>query len=62
MRTANATPSVRQPRSQRNWVAETLVVLGIVVFGLFVLVLEGQLNPFAQSQRSAVDLPFNLTR
>jgi hypothetical protein len=61
MRTADAHTSIRTPRSQRNWVAETLVVLGIVAFGLFVLVLEGHLNPLAQPQ-NAVELPFDLTR
>lgn len=61
MRIANVDPSIRSPRSQRNWVAETLVVLGIVAFGLFVLVLEGHFNPLAQP-KNAVELPFDLTR
>ena len=60
MRTADV-HTVRQPRSQRNWVAETLVVLGIVAFGLFVLALEGHINPFAQPQ-TGVQLPYELTR
>ena len=59
MRTAD--PQISPPRSRRNWVTETLVVAGIVAFGLFVLVLEGQFNPLAQP-RTAVDLPFDLTR
>lgn len=49
------------PRLQRNWVMETLVVLGIVAFGLFALVLEGHFNPFVQPQ-STVALPYDLTR
>jgi hypothetical protein len=61
MRLANANQPIRQPRSPRNWVAETLVVLGIVAFGLFVLALEGNFNPLAQP-RTAVELPFDLTR
>lgn len=61
MRTADANQPVRQPRSQRNWVAETIVVLGIVAFGLFVLALEGNFNPLVQPQ-DAVALPFDLTR
>jgi hypothetical protein len=61
MRTADANSPIHTPRSQRNWVAETLVVLGIVAFGLFVLALEGSFNPLAQPQ-NAVELPFDLTR
>lgn len=61
MRTANVDHSIRSPRPQRNWVAETLVVLGIVAFGLFVLVLEGHFNLFAPPQNT-VELPFDLTR
>lgn len=61
MRTADANSPIPAPRSQRNWVAETLVVLGIVAFGLFVLVLEGHFNPLAKPQ-TAVELPFDLTR
>lgn len=61
MRTADAQHSMRSPRSQRNWVAETLVVLGIVAFGLFVLALEGHFVPLGQPQ-NAVELPFDLTR
>jgi hypothetical protein len=61
MRTADVNQPIRQPRSQRNWVAETLVVLGIVAFGLFVLALEGHVSLFAQPQ-TAVELPYELTR
>lgn len=50
-----------QPRVQRLWVAETLVVLGIVAFGLFALTLDGRFNPLSQPQ-NAVELPFELTR
>jgi len=62
MRTADVNHPIRQPRFQRNWVAETLVVLGIVAFGLFVLALEGHINPFAQPQQAGVELPYELTR
>jgi len=61
MRPVHADPTLSTPRPQRNWVAETLVVLGIVAFGLFVLSLEGQLHLLTQPQ-SAVALPFDLTR
>ena len=61
MRLADVNQPMRPPRSPRNWVAETLVVLGIVAFGLFVLALEGTFNPLAQPQ-DAVELPFDLTR
>ncbi len=49
------------PRAQRNWVMETIVVLGIVAFGLFVLAIEGNLTPLSPPQPS-VALPFDLTR
>lgn len=62
MRTADANHPIRPPRSQRNWVAETLVVLGIVAFGLFVLALEGHVDLFAQPQQAGVALPYDLTR
>ena len=61
MRTADANSPIRPSRSQRNWVAETLVVLGIVAFGLFVLALEGHFNLLAKPQ-TAVELPFDLTQ
>ena len=61
MRIAHADQPIRQPRSPRNWVAETLVVLGIVAFGLFVLALEGHVNLFAQPP-AGVELPYELTR
>jgi hypothetical protein len=61
MRTADINHQLGSPRPQRNWVAETLVVLGIVAFGLFVLTLEGHFSPLAQPQ-NAVELPFDLTR
>ena len=48
-------------RTQRNWVMDTIVVLGIVAFGLFVLALEGNFVPLAPPQ-PAVALPFDLTR
>lgn len=62
MRTADVNNQLSSPRPQRNWIAETLVVLGIVAFGLFVLALEGQLNLLVQPQQNAVELPFDLTR
>ena len=61
MRTFEADPAAHPSRTQRLWVAETLVVLGIVGFGLFALTLEGQFNPFGKPQ-NAVELPFELTR
>ena len=61
MRTADPNSPIRSPRSQRNWVAETIVVLGIVAFGLFALTIEGQLKLFGQPQ-SGVELPYDLTR
>ena len=61
MRTADANSPIHTPRSQRNWVAETIVVLGIVAFGLFALTLEGQFKLFSQPQ-GTVELPYDLTR
>lgn len=61
MRTAHAHHQAHAPRPQRNWIAETLVVLGIVAFGLFVLALEGHSIPLSGEQ-SAVALPFDLAR
>lgn len=61
MRTLDADQSASPSRTQRLWVAETLVVLGIVAFGLFALALDGQFNPFGNPQ-NAVELPFELTR
>lgn len=61
MRTADVNSPLRTPRSQRNWVAETLVVLGIVAFGLFALTIEGQLQLFGQPQ-GGVELPYDLVR
>lgn len=62
MRTAGANQPIRAPRSQRNWIADTLVVLGVVAFGLFVLTLEGQFKLFSGPQQQAVELPYDLTR
>jgi hypothetical protein len=61
MRTFEVDHTTRPTRTQRLWVAETLVVLGIVGFGLFALTLEGHFSPFAKPQ-AAVELPFELTR
>ncbi|MFY8031801.1 MAG: hypothetical protein ACOVO5_08210 [Devosia sp.] len=61
MRPAHLDNSLSTPRAQRNWVAETLVVLGIVAFGLFVLSLEGHFGFLAKPQ-GTVELPFDLTR
>lgn len=49
------------PRLRRNWVLETIVVAGIVGFGLFVLTLEGHFS-FAGQPPSGVALPYELTR
>jgi hypothetical protein len=61
MRTFEFTHASRPSRPQKLWVAETLVVLGIVAFGLFALALEGQFNPLAKPANT-VELPFELTR
>mgnify|MGYP006183948607 CR=1 FL=1 len=60
MRTADL-HNTAAPRLRRNWVLETIVVAGIVGFGLFVLALEGQIS-FAGQPPAGVALPYELTR
>ncbi len=54
--------SHRPARAPRTWVMETLVVLGIVAFGLFALALEGQFSLLGSQPQNAVALPYELTR
>jgi len=48
-------------RYRRTWVLETIVVAGIVGFGLFVMTLEGHLN-LATQPPAGVAMPYELTR
>lgn len=49
------------PRLRRTWVLETIVVAGIVAFGLFALALEGHFS-LAGQPSAGVAMPYELTR
>jgi hypothetical protein len=58
MRTIETNGSVERERSERNWMLEIAVVVGIVVFGYFVLILQD--NPaglFDQTVAPSQSLP-----
>lgn len=47
MRFFDSTDTTNEGRRSRNWVAETLVVLGILAFGYFALTMQTQGSPGA---------------
>lgn len=48
-------------RPSRNWIAETLIVAGILAFGYFAIMLETSPQPWSGAAQQMSDFPLELT-
>jgi len=49
-------------RPSRNWIAESLIVAGVLAFGYFAVMLETAPQPWSSVPRQASDQPLELLR